>query len=87
MIKRQYRWGTYTYSCINKCDHIEGAKKKYPTGSKRAYDLYRYCGWCEVYLPKNHPEVGIYCPCCNRRLRTKPSNHTASRKAMRVYID
>jgi hypothetical protein len=48
------------------------------TGTKQSpYDTKNRCMYCELSFPKS--EVKIWCPICNRRLRTKPRWNVSSR--------
>jgi len=36
-----------------------------------AYITHVYCSVCEAWMLKKYAKKGLYCPCCNRRVRTK----------------
>lgn len=50
--------------CRNVCDNI---KAKKPNGTSRYLVGQKRCQTCCVFLKYD----GLYCPCCNMRLRTK----------------
>lgn len=60
--------------CVGKCKHTKAEKPKhlgrYASGQKR-------CNYCEVFVDYD----GMFCSCCNRRLRCLPR----SRKGKEMY--
>jgi len=67
-------------TCLEICLKYKALKNKdggrYDNGQKR-------CQGCEIFIKWN----GIYCPCCNKRLRNKPRNRfTKERLRSRIII-
>ena len=51
-----------THKCKGICSkYVDGTKKRYSNGQK-------FCKNCHVFIKW----VGLWCPCCNQKLRTRP---------------
>jgi len=57
----------------DKCNSLECAKARQTILVRYDYSKYSYCTFCQA----NHDKSNTFCPCCDRKLRTKPqrANH------------
>lgn len=61
-------------------------KKKWrPSGAK--YKQFNYCPYCDVWLPKDSPEVVGRYHICGHRIRTKPRKAYAKSDSPRVNAE
>lgn len=59
--------------CKSKCDKWK-AKKPLPPLTRYS-EGQKYCNTCMIFIMWN----GLYCPCCNYRLRESPRNSKVKR--------
>ena len=64
-----------TEKCKNYKDQKPGRAGRYVTGQRR-------CQFCEVFIQWE----GLYCPCCNSRLRCGPKSRQGKEKYLEQII-
>lgn len=62
----------------DRCDSLICTKSRQTILVRFDYSKYSFCTYCQA----NHPKSLTFCPCCSRKMRTKPQKTKSKAKAL-----